>query len=80
MNTPDFIARNHVYNYEALDTYFDEITSPQETAGHLDHLLHFLIYYEHKEDMYEFYDMYCEIFELKQVLQAMTRVNIDGNK
>ena len=74
MEVSDFIIYNPVYNYQALDLFFEDIISPQETALYLDHLLHFLVYFEHKEEIYEFYHIYSEIFELKQVLQAMVRV------
>jgi len=79
MITSDFTTCKQVYDYQALDVFFEDIISPQETALYLDHLLHLLVYFEHKEEVYEFYHIYSEIFELKQVLQAMVRVEI-GNE
>jgi len=60
-----------VYNYQGLETFFDDISSPQEIAGHLDQLLYFLVYYEHKEGVQGFYEIYSDIFEFKQILQTL---------
>jgi hypothetical protein len=78
MTTSDSITCKKAYDYQALELFFEDIMSPQETALYLDHLLHFLVYFEHKEDIYEFYHIYSEIFELKQVLQAMVRIENRG--
>jgi hypothetical protein len=68
-----------VYNYQALDEFFDQLADPRQIAGYLDHLLHFLVYYEHKELYCDYYPMYSEIFELKQILQTMIREEAHGN-
>jgi hypothetical protein len=79
MESLEIKTYTQVYNYEALEAFFEEISDPQETARHIDHLLHFLVYYEHKEGLQEHYNIYSEIFELKQVLQTMIRQESHGN-
>jgi len=71
---------NHVYNYHALEAFFEEISDPQETARHLGHLLHFLFYYQREQNIEDYYQVYVEIFELQQVLQTMTRTGEHGNQ
>ena len=62
-----------VYDYQGLESFFEDVSSPQEIALHLDHLLYFLVYYEHKEDVQGFYEIYSDIFEFKQVLQTLIK-------
>jgi hypothetical protein len=80
MQTPDHTTCNQAYNYRSLESYFEEISDPQQTACHLGHLLHFLVHYEHTEGFQEYYHIYSEIFELQQVLQTMTRTDEHGNQ
>jgi hypothetical protein len=79
MESPEVKTFTPVYNYQALDEFFDQLADPQQIAGYLDHLLHFLVYYEHKELYCDYYPMYSEIFELKQILQTMIREEAHGN-
>jgi hypothetical protein len=81
MSTTDHITSNHAYNYHALESYFEEIADPQQTACHLGHLLHFLVYYQREQNNIEdYYHIYSEIFELQQVLLSMTNTGEHGNQ
>ena len=62
-----------LYDYETLDTFFEDVASPQEIERHLDQLLYCLVYYEHKEGIQGFYEIYTEIFEFKRVLQTIIK-------
>lgn len=62
-----------VYDYQSLETFFEDISNPQEIALHLDQLLYFLVYYEHNEGIQGFYEIYSDIFEFKSVLQNMIK-------
>jgi hypothetical protein len=67
-----------VYNYTALESFFEEILDPQETACHLGHLLHFLFYYQREQNIEDYYHVYSEIFELQQILLGMSRTDEEG--
>jgi len=69
-----------VYNYHALEAYFEEIADPQQTARHLGHLLHFLFYYQREQNIEDYYHIYSEIFELQQILLSMTRTDENGEQ
>jgi hypothetical protein len=57
--------------YETLETFFEDVASPQEIERHLDQLLYCLVYYEHKEGTQNFFEIYKDIFEFKTVLQTI---------
>jgi hypothetical protein len=73
MEIQDTKAPTLIYDYAGLETFFSDISSPQETALHIDQLLHCLVYYQYKEGIEGFYGIYSEIFELKCVLQNMVK-------
>ena len=62
---------NPVYDYQPLQSYFEDIATPGQIAHHLDQLLFFLVYHQEKEGSQVFYEMYCDIFDFKLVLQRM---------
>jgi hypothetical protein len=81
METLDLKVHNLAYNYEALESFFNEIADPRQTACHLGHLLHFLVYYQREQNNIEdYYHIYSEIFELQQVLLSMTNTGEHGNQ
>jgi hypothetical protein len=70
-----------VYDYQSLESFFEDISTIQEVAAYLDKLLYCLVYYQYKEgiDMDEFARMYFDIHELKEVLQEINNQG-HGNK
>jgi hypothetical protein len=76
----DHTTCNQVYNYRALESFFEEISDPQQTACHLGHLLHFLVYYQREQNIEDYYHIYVEIFELQQILLSMTNTGEHGNQ
>lgn len=44
MEIPDHKTPTQLYDHETLETFFEDIASPQEIARHLDQLLYFLVY------------------------------------
>ena len=62
-----------IYDYQELQTFFEERADPQQIARHLDYLLYFVVYYLHKEKTQGFYREYSDIFDFKQILQNMEK-------
>jgi len=73
MDIPNSKSQNKAYNYQELQTFFEERIDPQEIARHLDYLLYFVVYYLHKEKTQGFYREYSDIFDFKQILQNMEK-------
>ena len=66
---------NTIYDYESLQTFFEDIATPQQIALHLDLLLFYLVCHQEqgKEHLDDFSRIYADIFDLKRVLQNMTK-------
>lgn len=63
---------NHKYNFESLEHFFNDVTTPEAIISHLEILLQFLVYYSEKETVHGLYEVYCDIFGFKQALQQLT--------
>ena len=64
-----------VYDYKELQTFFEDVATPQQIALHLDLLLFYLVCHreQEKEHLDDFFRIYADIFDLKRVLQNMSK-------